>query len=573
MQFRTVLAVAVALLAPAAAFPEVADGSGAASFDAPPPAAESDPAPPQETPAPPPTLADVLRAQRPTPRGADAAPRTPRATRWDNWGSARVRSTTLAALPLDDAGTTLEQGTRYESRVIHGVSYFASRRLQLVLEADLLNGQFAGQRTGVGTSIGDDTFRDRRHEDWSLGVALPRRAYVAILLDRALLQIGQQTFTWGTGMLANDGAGDADFGHVRQGSLVDRVAVATMPFLRSPNASPWLRAMTVLVAGDFVFRDDNASAIDGDVAFSGVVGARIDRPRVTLGAFAGYRNQRDREDPLYPEDGERTYLRTWVTDVYGRGVVWSREGQSLTLEGEAAFVAGRTDRPYLDETFEDGARIRALGALGRVRYDHDGAGLSARLDLGVASGDNDSRDDVARAFTFHTDHNVGLVLFDQVLPLLTARAVDRVNDPGLLAVTPGGLRYTVNQGAVSNALYLYPVVRWRPTPVVDVRLAWLLARSAADLVDAYQTALAGGYNTTPGGASPGDRLLGHELAGALRLHLGPAALDGDTPDAPRRAGVSEHVGVDAGVFFPGPAFAGLGIDTAWTVQGHFELAW
>lgn len=107
--------------------------------------------------------------------------------RYDVWAHARVRSTTTAEYALDNADTTHAQGTRYESRILHGLSYAPSRRVQIYLEADILNGQFAGDTTNVGTSIGDDTFRERRNQNFALGYALPRKAYVNVLTDWALL--------------------------------------------------------------------------------------------------------------------------------------------------------------------------------------------------------------------------------------------------------------------------------------------------------------------------------------------------------------------------------------------------
>jgi hypothetical protein len=521
-----------------------------------------------------PDLAAMLRAGRPTPHGADPALRVARGARWDNWGNARVRSTTTAGFALDNQQTTHREGTRYESRIVHGLSYAPSRRTMIHLEADILNGQFAGDTTDVGTSIGDDTFRERRNENWSLGIALPRKAYISILTNFALFQIGQQSFTWGTGFLANDGNGDPDFGDARQGSLVERASFVTAPWSRHAELSPWLRGLSFLGGVDVVFRDDNASLIDGDFAYGGVVGARIEHPLLTLGVFEAFRKQLDRVDPLYPEAGERTFVRSYATNVYARSRVWQNETQGLTIEGEAAFVAGQTDRPYFDETLRDGAKIRGFGTVLRARYDHDPAGFSARLEFGLASGDNDTRDDVARGFSFHSDYNVGLILFEQMMPLITARAIDRINDRGLIAVTPGSLRYAVNQGTVSNALYVYPVVRWRPDDIVDLRFAYLMARSSADFADTFQSALGGGYNTTPGGDAPGSRMLGHEFDFGARFTFNGAKLDGAATDgATTRPGVAERLGAEAGVFLPGAAFEGLQSDIVWTVRGHFDVIW
>ena len=74
------------------------------------------------------------------------------------------------------------------------------------------------------------------------------------------------------------------------------------------------------------------------------------------------------------------------------------------------------------------------------------------------------RDATSRTFSMHSDHEVGLLLFEQVIPLLTARAADRGVDPALLARPTPGARNLVNQGQVSNAVYVFPTVRYRPQP-------------------------------------------------------------------------------------------------------------
>ena len=139
-----------------------------------------------------------------------------------------------------------------------------------------------------------------------------------------------------------------------------------------------------------------------------------------------------------------------------------------------------------------------------------------------ASGDNDPRDSTIRQFTFNQSYTVGLVLFKHVLPLISARSIDRLADPDLLDVPPYALRFTVNQGAVRNAAYAYPNVRWHMTEQWAVRFAYLYAQRAADAVDPYQSAIAGGYNTAVGGGQPGGRELGHEIDAAIdfkyRLH-------------------------------------------------------
>ena len=113
--------------------------------------------------------------------------------------------------------------------------------------------------------------------------------------------------------------------------------------------------------------------------------------------------------------------------------------------------------------------MRSAGGIARISYEDEA--VTVALEGGYASGDNDPQDDVVRQFTFNTAYTVGMVLFQHVLPMVTARSADRLMDPGLLAESPSGMRFTVNQGAVRNAAYLNPTLVWRMMPGWAARLA------------------------------------------------------------------------------------------------------
>lgn len=495
--------------------------------------------------------------------GADSAPRQPRGTNWDVRGQARFRFNQASDFATDNLGTRHGREAWTETRLVVGGFWNPVQSVHLEVEIDGLNGQASGDFTTLGQQIDPDLFRISRYDQEDLRRVYPRKAFVQVDTSFARFIVGAQTFGWGTGMLANDGLSDQDFGDAWRGSLVARIAVLTQP-LRNRSTSAVGRGWTLLAAGDRVIEDDNASWYDGDDAWSAIVGTRIDTARWTVGAFNALRWQTDRPDPLYPVD-RRTTVQVNSVDVYGKWTITERGEHRLQLEGEAALIVGRTDRPWLDETFEDGARVQSMGALARLRYDSQRARLTARLDAGYASGDNDPRDDVARAFSFHSDYNVGLILFDQVMPMLTARAGDRVFDPDLLAVPPSGVRFTAAQGGVTNAGYLNPVVRWRPVAGLDARLGWLYAVAAAELVDVYQSALAGGFNTGFGGVTGGSRVLGNELNLGLRYTF---EFDGAT---------AVRFGGEGGVFLPGAAFDGVGgedgLPTLSMWRGTLDVLW
>jgi hypothetical protein len=321
----------------------------------------------------------------------------------------------------------------------------------------------------------------------------------------------------------------------------------------------WRRGLAFVGGADLVLRDDNADLYAGDVATQGILGVRSDFPRWRVGLLGVARYQRDREDPYHPLEHPETVA--FPVDAYAR-VQLNDTGATHTfgLEAEGVMVRGWTERSYTDATWVDGARLASAGFVARARYDHNDAGLTAVLEAGGASGDNDGRDDVVRTFSMHTDHNVGLILFEELLPMLSARAIDRAGDPALTGVPSPGGRFAVNQGQVQNAVYAYPTVRWRVSEAVELRGGWMTAFSAGDLVDVYESAKNGGYNVTYGGQSPGTRALGHEALLGTRtdLLLGSTRLE---------------LGAEGAVFLPGSALDGLDLGPLVTARAKVDWRW
>ncbi len=491
-----------------------------------------------------------LASPHPTPApgfaGADPPPRVPLAETWDVFGELRGRAERLSPFVLDDTGLKNPQTAWLATRLRAGGAWSPWSPLRLVLEGEALSGTAAGDLTALGTAASDDAFLSRRDERFGQTELRARQAYLRVDTPIGRFTVGQQAFLWGTGMLAHDGVAPSDFGEAWGGNLVERVAFATQP---APG-------FTVFMAGDVVFADDNARLMDGDEAYGGALGVRHEvAGRGAMGLLVALREQTDRADPRRP-DGRRPTLSVMTGDVWAK---WSLG--AVTLEGEGAVISGRTTRPYTEETARSGAGVRSFGALLRARHDQTPWRLTTKLEAGFAGGDDDPRDAMVHTFSFNRDYNVGLVLFEHYLPLVTARAADRATDPALLAVAPSGLRYTVNQGAVSNAAYLFPRALWRPVESVDLRLGYLVAWAPADLVDVYQSGIAGGHNTSPGGHAPGGRLLGQEVDFGARWTY------------PVFATLELRLGGEAGIFLPGSAFAGLGDSPVTTLRGAVEVAW
>jgi len=480
---------------------------------------------------------------------------------WSSWGNARLSAETLGALGLD-AHTSAEAevevpGFWLSSRLISGVGWEGETLLG-ELELELLNGRVLGDVTPVGTGIGEDPFAVGRADSDDLLRVVPRKARVGTEGEWGRLSLGADTFRWGTGMLAHDGRDPGAFGDARRGNAVGRLGTVLTPW-RPQEDKGALRGMGFIAAGDVVIRDDNADLLyGGDLALQVVGGVFWQTPRSMVGGLAIARWQEDRPDARHPAT-ERPQTSVLPLDAYAR--LDLADGDATwrpRLEAEVVRVTGRTDRLYGEET-QAGAQVHSLGALMRAHV--EGAPGWARLELGYASGDNDPRDAVVRTFRFHSDHNVGLVLFEQVLPLLSARSADRLADPGLLGVPPAGLRHVVDQGTVHNAMYAAPVLAWTPGEVLDLRAGWVWARAAGDLADPYQSALNGGWNATWGGRAPGSRDLGHELDLSAR-----ATLD-------IRGASALSARVEGALFLPGAAFDGLDLGPVSALRGSMEATW
>jgi hypothetical protein len=496
-------------------------------------------------------------------RGADGATRQPRSDVWDAWGEARGRFNQSTPFGVDDLGTTAQQRAWVQSRLIAGGRWMPSASLRFELELDALSGFLGGDAMRLGTTYTPRPFQ-LAPDGQDLVRVIPRKANVLWTTSIGQVSVGAQTFNWGTGLLANDGAGAAqtdglEFGDSWMGSVVARAAFSTKPFARL--TTPLLRDVGVFVAGDFVLRDDNASVFDGDLAGAGVLGARLDTGATALGLLVVGRHQVDRLDPYRPGT-TRSFTTVAVTDLYGRQRFDLLDGsQHLTVEGEGTIVAGRSTRPLGDET-QNGADVLQFGGLARLRWDVDALKLTSAVEAGYASGDNDPRDRVARAFSMNSDHNVGLVLFDHVLPMVTARTVDRLTAPSLTGTPPASARFLINPGAVQNAAYVHPVVKWRPLDVLELRLGYVYAVAAADVADAWQSAINGGFSATPGGRVQGGRVFGHEFDARVSAHL------------PLPGGVRVLAGVEGGVLLPGSAFDGVqGLGTPWLARALLSVRW
>lgn len=405
-----------------------------------------------------------------------------------------------------------------------------------------------------GLIVGDTTqfvgaARDALDEHHWLEVH-PRYLFLEYASPFGLVRVGQQGSHWGAGILANDGDHRALFGDYQRGSLVERVLIATTPMGKDGP-------LVVAFAGDLVFEDPTADLIDdGDLALQGVLAVRWQMKHAELGVYGALRSQ-TREGVSVDETTAFTdELFAGVVDVTGK---WNARvpGSATFLfgEAEAALIAGSTSfsrGAYGASVMPGAAReeeaIRSFGAsvkLGAVRVKDTGPSaygdLVVQLEWGYASGDANPYDGVNRRFTFDPNHNVGLVLFDQVLAWKTARAATLAGDPDLVRRPAPGLSFLPSNGGVFGAMYLNPTVVVRPKRWLDLKAGVVIAQSTADVVDPYRAGALGSFANWDGGDERSHNL-------GLELDLGADA----------RIFVSDSlkldVGVEGGVLLPGRAF-------------------
>jgi len=290
----------------------------------------------------------------------------------------------------------------------------------------------------------------------------------------------------------------------------------------------------------------------------------------TIGFYGVYRHQQREAESLPGITFDET-LKVWVFDSAGKfnAKIPGVQGHVFG-EYEIAYLLGDTSyvRTLTQAANNEREDIRALGAalrLGAVTTTGSGndryGDFAATLEWGWAQGDADPNDGVNHRFRFDPNHNVGLILFDEVLNWKTARAASIAEDNGLLARPAAGSDLLPSNGSVFGATYLYPTVVVRPVRQLDLKLGAVIAQTTADFVDPVRVATGGEYVNYDGGDAKSHDL-GVELDGGFEYRL---PLDYD---------MTLQLGAQGGVCFPGNAFAdgsGQKIDNQYLGVARFGI--
>jgi len=431
--------------------------------------------------------------------------------------------------------------------------------LEIRGELDFPRGFIGGPTTQLVDAARDDLAQRKWY-----GVR-PRQLYLQYLTPLGLVRVGHQTSHWGMGLLANDGDHKTLFGDYRRGSVVERMLFATRPGGKDS-------ALLVVLAGDVVFQDPTADLLDGDRALQAIGAVRYEQPHWNIGAYGVLRHQERDGQSSGPFTPYTESLTVGVGDIAGSFNAPIPTTQSYLFgEMEATIIAG--DTTYLrtiDQTAGDAKEkvlsfggAAKLGVVSTATAD-DGrrfGRLVVAAEYGYASGDADPYDGTTRRFTFDQNHNVGLVLFDQVMAWKTARAATLAQDPNIVNRPNPGLDLLPSEGAIFGASYLNPTAVVRPLHWIDLKGGVVIAQSTADVVSPYRAGALGDYTNYEGGDEH-NHDLGVELDAGFDLRV------------PVTNALVVTGGAEGGVLFPGKAFAdamGNGYPNQYMLNSKFGV--
>ncbi|MBI2061710.1 MAG: hypothetical protein HYT87_18370 [Nitrospirae bacterium] len=343
----------------------------------------------------------------------------------------------------------------------------------------------------------------------------PRRGWGEVLFPNVgLFRVGRQPSDWGMGIVANDGDKPRnDFGDNRFGDTGDRILFATKPL---GAEGPLLTALGFgqTVEGDVLTGSDDV--------LEGVLAVYFDlKPQnLKAGTYAVYRNQ------------ARTDTNLFIADFYGHAEqsVWFGEFEAAILAGQSKLF-NNPDDTEAKTVSQFGGALRAGGLEKPV---------VPIMEVGLASGDgNLNLDRKISNFRFSPDYNVGLILFEELLPAITEDIFKRGIEKNVER-PPSAANFFPTEGRVTNALYLYPRVKYYPVDSLETKFGLVWARAMKDVLNPANllTQPTGGGNTGLRGADPSARNYGAEI------------------DAGAEYTYSEHYrfGVQGGLAFPGDVF-------------------
>ena len=241
------------------------------------------------------------------------------------------------------------------------------------------------------------------------------RLWSEIDTEFGVLAFGRQPLHWGSGMVWNAGNRIED----EYGDTMDRVSFTS-------QAGPvYLTAAYETRVENFVAEQDDYHGFVGQVLY------------ITEQSGVGMTNILR----TYSNDG--TSFRLYTGDLWASANIGDAE-----IEAEFAANLGQGDL----DTGENNLTIGSFG--GQLTAGYETNGIRIGFGGGFATGDANPDDSEIKTFSFDSDFNVGIMLFETNMPVLEATIMNENNDgrdTEAIRVSDG----------ISNALYLRPRVGYR----------------------------------------------------------------------------------------------------------------
>lgn len=304
-----------------------------------------------------------------------------------------------------------------------------------------------------------------------------KRAWFDVTTPIGLISAGRMPSNWGMGLLSNDGNDFKNiFGDAHNGSTFDRVQFGTKPLGADSN---WI----VAVIYDRLVSTEPAELVSPEneapvEEFVGVVYFNTDP--LKAGVYQLYRFQNETDTVINATDGYfkldlgLLYAETEQVWLYGRT-------KAVPVLNQANFTVSNPE-----------VEIDQYGYAARVGLNVDPYGVE--FEWGNATGDRNGFNDFDKDdnkpspevsnFKFHTDYNVGLLMFDYAGAAFAAEALD-AQVSGLETLQEQGIvapevveevlsvsELALTNGAVTNAFYINPKLRYS---LFDGRLQTTLA--------------------------------------------------------------------------------------------------
>ncbi len=429
-------------------------------------------------------------------------------------GHYRIRGYVFNRLFMSQADYTLKENGDYKENSYNGDARYMQQRLWLrptfnyndlakaFVEIRALDGGFTGDNQGIGsTALFADTPSNTTLQGDDFGSINVSRAWVEVTIPVGLLRIGRQPSEWGMGLLANSGEGfEQTFGEKHNGSTNDRFMFATRPLAIYEKATgkpdsgiPLYAAVAVdrlvedpltqyygykcdmgLVDGvdaDYTRRCDTDGDGTTDLDHSYTDDERLASERtqdwwadqqddvmqmvyifvyngkdvnylggtndLTAGFWVVNRKQVETDSDVLIIDA---YLKAMAQNVFVEA-----EGIRITGDTRAIALQGSID-PNRPDPLAKTANI--WGYVGRVGYKDPS--FKVQFEHGYASGDDNAADGDFTGRPLHPDHNVGLIMYEEVLSRVTS---------SLWTDEASGLW---SKGGVYNSRYVFPTAHVYP---------------------------------------------------------------------------------------------------------------